>query len=118
MFSQTLGFLDAVCDYNGVIEGLEGGHKYAAVVGQVPVFHPLLLGNQYLLKFMHNIPALRKKNPVLILHQMINDALRTVDTTTKDNNAEDFLAFLRKQNRKDDSKMSERDMTNHMFVNL
>jgi hypothetical protein len=49
---------------------------------------------------------------------MIKDALATVDTTPKKKSHEDFLSFLRKQNEKSGSKMSQSDMTNHMFVNL
>jgi len=60
----------------------------------------------------------QKNNPVLIVHDMINHALRTVDSTTKDEPHEDFLTFMRKQAEKDPHKMSETDMTNHMFINL
>jgi hypothetical protein len=117
-FTQTFGFLEAGSDYNHVIEGLDSGLKYAASIGQVPSFHPWLFGNSRLVDFMGSIPALANKNPVPIVFQMVKDALQTVDTTEKDGETEDFLAYLKKQVSKDGSKMSERDMTNHMFVNL
>lgn len=49
---------------------------------------------------------------------MIKDALATVDTTSKETSHEDFLTFLRKQNENGSSKMSQKDMMNHLFVNL
>lgn len=49
---------------------------------------------------------------------MIKDALGTVDTTPKESSHEDFLMFLQKQNKKGSSKMSQKDMMNHLFVNL
>lgn len=117
-FSKTFGFLKSGRDFNGVIEGLEFGLKYASVAGQVPFWHKWLLGNPLLVKFMASVPGLRKKDPVMIVHGMIKDALRTEGEKKDDGAAEDFLHFLRKQNEKDSEKMSERDMVNHMFVNL
>lgn len=119
-FSQTFGFLDSGSDYNEVISGLDTGLKYGSVVGQVPQFHPYLFGSARLERLMGRIPTLAKKNPVPIVFQMVKQALRTVDSTKKDtdNEHEDFLSFLRKQNQKDSKKISDRDMTNHLFVNL
>ncbi|KAL2059856.1 hypothetical protein VTL71DRAFT_10011 [Oculimacula yallundae] len=117
-FSKTFGFSETGRDFNGVIEGLEFGLKYAAVVGQVPSFHKWLLGNTLLNKFASSIPALRSKDPVQIVHGMIKDALRVADGSKGTTESEDFLTFLKKQNKKDETKMSERDMVNHMFVNL
>ncbi len=117
-FSKTFEFLDSGCDFNGVIEGLELGLKYASVVGQVPFWHWWLLGNPLPLKFVESFPALRSKDPVMIVHGMIKDALLAEGEKKDINAGEDFLQFLRKQNEKDGEKMTKRDMVNHMFVNL
>lgn len=70
-FSQTFGFISTGADYNGVIEGLEFGLKYGAVVGQVPFFHPYLFGSARLEKFMSSIPVLAKGNPVPIVFKVM-----------------------------------------------
>jgi hypothetical protein len=44
-FSKRFGFMENRKDVNGVLAGLEGGLKYAGVVGQIPWLHGWLLGN-------------------------------------------------------------------------
>ncbi|KFY97968.1 hypothetical protein V498_01765 [Pseudogymnoascus sp. VKM F-4517 (FW-2822)] len=117
-FSKTFGFLDIGFDYNGIIEGIDAGLLYASVIGQIPAFHPWLFGSLGLQKIMSYIPGAAKKNPIPTVLKMIKDALTTVDSTPKEKSHQDFLTFLREQNEKAGSTMSQRDMTNHMFVNL
>ena len=66
-FSRTFGFLDTGSDYNGVIKGLEGGLKYAAVIGQIPAVHPWLLGNLGMQWLMGQVPILANSNPIDII---------------------------------------------------
>jgi hypothetical protein len=117
-FTQTFGFLEAASDYNNIIEGLEAGLKYGAVVGQIPALHPYLLGSARLEALTGRIPALAKNNPVPIVFDMIKTALSSEDSGKKESEHEDFVTFLRKQADKGIEKMSERDLMNHMFVNL
>lgn len=44
-FSRTFGFMEQRRDVNEVIEGLESGLCYGAIVGQVPWVHKCLIGN-------------------------------------------------------------------------
>ncbi|OBT71609.1 hypothetical protein VF21_08946 [Pseudogymnoascus sp. 05NY08] len=117
-FSRTFGFLDAGVDYTGVIEGIDFGLKYGAVIGQIPALHRWLFGSPRMQKIMSYIPGAEKKDPIRTVLQMIQDAMGSVDTTPKETSGEDFLTFLRKQNKSGNSKMSQRDMMNHLFVNL
>jgi hypothetical protein len=44
-FSKRFGFMESRKDVNHVISSIEGGLKYASIVGQMPWLHGWLLGN-------------------------------------------------------------------------
>jgi hypothetical protein len=79
-FSRTFGFIDAGCDFRGVLRGLEGGLRYGALVGQVPALHSWLMANPFLQSTILKISAISKNNPVPIVYQVSSRACFVVDT--------------------------------------
>ena len=69
-FSQTFGFLKNREDSHNIIAGLEAGTRYNTSIGQIPEWHPWLLGNESLLNFLMVIPAVAKANPITILNEV------------------------------------------------
>ncbi|KAL9619348.1 MAG: hypothetical protein Q9160_006028 [Pyrenula sp. 1 TL-2023] len=49
---QRIGFMEQDCDVRDMIQGLRGGFRYAAAVGQVPAAHAWLIGNRRLVDFV------------------------------------------------------------------
>lgn len=51
-FQRRFGFMEERRDIEGMIDGIENVLFYAAVIGQVPEWHPYLVGSLYLMKFL------------------------------------------------------------------
>lgn len=62
-FASKLGFLERGQDVDGMMHSIEGMLSYAAIVGQVPGLHQLLLGNPLLTLLM---PAMETWNQVVV----------------------------------------------------
>lgn len=64
-FNRTFGFMEERKDIQDIIAGIEGALWYGSLCGQVPEFHPWLLGNKRLMGLLSdNIAAVRAVNPV------------------------------------------------------
>lgn len=70
-FGRSLGFLEQGKDVDGMISAIQGVLKYAAICGQVPEWHRVLLGNPLIAALM---PAMETQNQVLVFTlQAINE---------------------------------------------
>lgn len=64
-FRRKFGFMEERRDIHDIIAGIEGGLWYGCICGQLPEFHPWLLGNHTLMNvLLKNIPAVEMANPV------------------------------------------------------
>jgi len=64
-FNRTFGFMEERKDIQDIIASIEGVLWYGSICGQVPEFHPWLLGNGPLMKVLSdNIAAVSVVNPV------------------------------------------------------
>ncbi|KAL8788071.1 MAG: hypothetical protein Q9195_007485 [Heterodermia aff. obscurata] len=52
MFGEPFGFMDSRSDFNGMIDAFTRIARYAALLGQVPQWCPILLGNNRFMTFM------------------------------------------------------------------
>lgn len=79
VLGETIGFMKQRTDVKRIIEGLKGGFRYGAIIGQVPNWHPWLIGNERLLKLLRaytNFPdpvfelleASRGRGPHLLMY--------------------------------------------------
>ena len=62
VLGTRLGFMERREDINGTLAQLKGGFRYAALVGQVPAWHPWLMGNRLLMSFLQKYT--RFPNPI------------------------------------------------------
>jgi hypothetical protein len=62
-FASKLGFLEQGTDVDEMMKAIEGMLTYAALCGQVPEYHKLLLGNPLFTMLM---PAMETWNQVLV----------------------------------------------------
>lgn len=69
-FSKTFGFINDREDKNDILDGLEFGNRYNTVIGQVPGWHPWLIGNWTLVNNAMKIPVIARANPIVILNQV------------------------------------------------
>lgn len=69
-FSKTFGFIKDRADKNDILDGLEFGNRYNTFIGQVPGWHPWLIGNWTLVNNAMKIPAIARANPVVILNRV------------------------------------------------
>jgi Cytochrome P450 len=72
-FSGTFGFIDAGSDTRGIVEGLEFGLKYGAIIGQTPRAHNFLLGNPLVQAILGKVPALAAGDPIRIVYKVSED---------------------------------------------
>ncbi|EOD43118.1 putative cytochrome p450 oxidoreductase protein [Neofusicoccum parvum UCRNP2] len=63
-FRQRFGFMEKRQDVENMISGIETGLWYGALVGQVPGLHGFLLGQQWVMRLLDRVPALRAVHPV------------------------------------------------------
>lgn len=64
-FNRTFGFMEERKDIQNIIAGIEGGLWYGCICGQVPEFHPWLLGNKPLMSLLSGtFAAVGASNPV------------------------------------------------------
>ena len=54
-FQRRFGFMEQRRDVDGMIEALDGALNYVKIIGQYPGWHPWLLGNATLVKFVKKI---------------------------------------------------------------
>jgi cytochrome P450 len=89
---------------------------YVGIIGQVPSLHPFLLGNVPLINFLTKcgIPG-----PVDIIVKTTEARIAAYDEEEKDGSGRgDFLGWLRTEVEKENGKMSQRDLFNHLSNNL
>jgi hypothetical protein len=64
-FTRTFGFMEERKDIQDIVAGIEGGLWYGSICGQVPEFHPWLLGNEPVMRVLSDyIDAVGAANPV------------------------------------------------------
>jgi len=61
-FSNRLGFMQSEGDVEGIIAAIEGRLKYNATIGQWPVLHKILLGNNFVSWVANSVPSIAKLN--------------------------------------------------------
>ncbi|KAF4453905.1 hypothetical protein F53441_3430 [Fusarium austroafricanum] len=118
-FAQKLGFLATGGDVDGMMETIEGILFYAAMCGQVPEMHPLLLGNPL---FPYLIPAMESWNAVVTFTLKAINSRTTIkrdgELELNDDGDRDFLSKWAAVKKKDPLKMSTRDAITHLSANV
>ena len=66
-FLKPFGMMEAGDDLGHLMDGLEFGTLYGAMVGQVPELHPWLLGGSTMAKLWMKIPLVGRNNPAPIV---------------------------------------------------
>ncbi|PSS28479.1 hypothetical protein M430DRAFT_92974 [Amorphotheca resinae ATCC 22711] len=107
-FNRRFGFMDERRDVRDIIAGIEAGLWYGCIIGQVPEFHPWLLGNN-----LARVCTKTKISP-----QMVEDAIERYDSEGGGGDRNDFLAWFRKEGEKSPDRMPHRDLMNHLMNNL
>ncbi|KAF5626793.1 pisatin demethylase cytochrome P450 [Fusarium tjaetaba] len=118
-FAQKLGFLETGADVDGMMETIEGILFYAALCGQVPEMHPLLLGNPL---FPYLIPAMESWNAVLTFTLKAINSRTTIqrdgELELNGDGGRDFLSKWAAVKKRDPLKMSTRDVITHLSTNV
>lgn len=63
-FQRRFGFMEKREDVLGMIEGIDGALWYGATIGQVPEFHPWLMGSLLVSKFVTTQPLVKVSDPL------------------------------------------------------
>lgn len=63
-FQRRFGFMEKRQDVHGMISGIEGDLKYAAVVGQIPALHSWLMGSRFVSKCLSEQPFVDIPDPL------------------------------------------------------
>lgn len=118
-FASKLGFLETGGDVDGMMKAIEGMLIYAALCGQVPELHPLLLGNP---PFTALMPAMETWNQVLVFTlKPINSRAsiqRDGELINADSGGRDMLSRWTYVKSSDPDKMSTRDIITHLSGNV
>ncbi|EXJ60076.1 cytochrome P450 oxidoreductase [Cladophialophora yegresii CBS 114405] len=118
-FASKLGFLEQGKDVDGMMKAIEGMLTYAALCGQVPEMHDLLLGNPLFTKLM---PAMETWNQVLVFTlKAINGRAsikRDGELINADVEGRDMLSRWAYVKSSDPLKMSSRDIIVHLSTNV
>ena len=65
-FQRRFGFMDQRRDVDDMIKQIDGGLRYAGVVGQMPAWHPWLLGNRPLTNLLSKLIDLPNPIPKIL----------------------------------------------------
>lgn len=118
-FATKLGFLSQGQDIDGMMAAIEGMLAYAALCGQVPELHPLLLGNPLFAALM---PAMETWNQVLVFTlKAINGRAsikRDGELIYADSEGRDMMSRWAHVRTEDPDKMSTRDVVVHLSGNV
>ncbi|GKT70702.1 P450 monooxygenase [Colletotrichum tofieldiae] len=114
-FAQQFGFMEHREDVQDVISGIEAGLKYAGLIGQVPWLHRVLLGS---FTFRQLVRKLSLPDPIAIVTDMVEKAIKKYDDGDNAVDRVDFLAFLRQQSKSTGEQMSRGELMNHLMDNL
>ncbi|KAH8742675.1 cytochrome P450 [Diaporthe sp. PMI_573] len=113
-FEKRFGFMEQRRDVNGAISAIEF-LIYGSIVGQVPWFHQFLAETS---TFRKLIRMLSIPDAMVITSQMVSQALDEYDSMGGDEKRQDFLAYLRQQQKSTSTTMPRREMMNHLLNNL
>ncbi|GAB7362699.1 hypothetical protein MBLNU230_g3006t2 [Neophaeotheca triangularis] len=115
IFASRLGFLEKGQDVDGIMKAIEGMLAYAALCGQVPEWHPFLLGNPL---FSALMPAMETFNQVLVFTLKVINSRASIkrdgELINADSGGNDMLSRWAYVNSSDPDKMSTKDI----IVNL
>ena len=118
-FASKLGFLEQGKDVDGMMNAIEGMLTYAALCGQMPEVHKLLLGNPLFTMLM---PAMETWNQVLVFTlKAINGRAsikRDGELINADSEGRDMLSRWAYVKSSDPNKMSTRDIIVHLSTNV
>jgi len=118
-FASKLGFLEQGTDVDGMMKAIEGMLTYAALCGQVPETHAVLLGNPLLAKLM---PAMETWNQVLVFTLKAINGRASIDRDGELINADvegrDMLSRCAYVKSSDPLKMTTRDIVVHLSANV
>ncbi|KAJ9611683.1 hypothetical protein H2200_004867 [Cladophialophora chaetospira] len=118
-FASKLGFLEQGKDVDGMMKAIEGMLTYAALCGQVPEMHDVLLGNPLFTKLM---PAMETWNQVLVFTlKAINGRAsikRDGELINADVEGRDMLSRWAYVKSNDPLKMNTRDIVVHLSTNV
>ncbi|TVY36452.1 Pisatin demethylase [Lachnellula occidentalis] len=119
-FNKTFGFMEERKDVQDIIAGIEIGLWYGCICGQVPEFHPWLLGNEPVMKVLsRNIAAIEAADPVAKVVKMVEAAMMEYDMQdTGASERTDFLALFRQERMKSPERMPRHELMNHLMNNL
>ncbi|OJI96132.1 hypothetical protein ASPVEDRAFT_118953 [Aspergillus versicolor CBS 583.65] len=117
-FSRTLGFIEESRDVDNVISSIGSFFIYAAVVGQIPWLHKLLVGNPILPIVM---PAIETFNPAV---NFANKCMREMEAEEVNKGRDDFLVRFQKMAKEGvrgsttGSAFGSADIVNHTSTNV
>ena len=118
-FASKFGFLEKGTDVDGMMKAIEGMLTYAALCGQVPEYHKVLLGNPLFTALM---PAMETWNQVLLFTlKAINGRAsikRDGELINADVGGRDMLSRWAYVKSSDTDKMSTRDIVVHLSTNV
>ena len=63
-FQRRFGFMEKRQDVLDMISGIDTGLQYAGIIGQIPAFHPWLMGSRWVMKFLATQPFVNVPDPL------------------------------------------------------
>ena len=63
-FQRRFGFMEKRQDVLDMISGIDAGLRYAGIIGQIPAFHPWLMGSRCVMKFLATQPFVDVPDPL------------------------------------------------------
>lgn len=116
-FSNRMGFMDERKDIAGIIDAIEGRLAYNSVVGEMPILHQFLLGNQYVAKVARLFPRVARLNSASYITEFAVKQLQRYDEVEKSpDQLRDMLARFKKS--RDGEAMTDRELLSHAASNM
>lgn len=119
-FSTRQGFMEREVDVDGIINAIEGRLVYNSIVGEAPVLHKFLLGNNIIAACTKHIPPLARLGSVRSIVKFASSQLdRRTETRSamSDDQPCDLLARF-KLIRNSEEVMTNGDLLNHATANM
>jgi hypothetical protein len=118
-FSNRLGFMEKEEDVGGIIDAIEGRLAYNAVIGQVPVLHRFLLGNQLFAALANKFRVFARLNSAGLIIQFAAKQLERyqgIHDLSSDRHTDILARFQR--SRDGELVMSDAELLSHAASNM
>jgi len=113
-FGDNWGYMTQEQDIKGIISGLKGGFQYGGIVGQMPKWHPWLIGNAKLVRLLRKL--INFPDPTYHVLDMVEKKLREPQYDKQPCHSDTVLGWLQREEKGDNLSLNDTEIVSQLFT--